>query len=582
MGLARTKFVLRTILPLLVFVTACERAPDTTGAVDQRRIVSPWDEFRDQFIESYFEYNPRAAINAGRHEYDGQLRDMRPEVIAEAITWLNDRRSAAREYSADDLPGGAAFERDYLIAAIDQMLFDLDVSGFLERNPVTSLRGIDPSVYVAREYAPLLTRMAAFATHAENVPAYLEQMRANLRTPLARPHVEVSTGILGGMATFFEETVPEIFSEVRDAELQARLAEANATAIDALEETLAWLDAQDVDDDFALGEERFLAMLRMTEGVDITLAELRTAGEADLERNLALLRQACDAYAPGESLRGCVARAESLKPEGGPVEGARQQLAGLKQFLIDKDLVSIPGTEEALVDEAPPYRRNNLAYIMIPGPYEENLPSTYYIAPPDPTWSEEDQLAYLPGRKNLLYISVHEVWPGHFLQFLHANRAESKLGQLFFTYSFGEGWGHYAEQLAFDAGLDDGDPESHIGQLTNALLRNVRYSSAIGLHTGNMTVDESRAMFEEMALADPGNAVQQANRGTYDPGYLNYTLGKLMINKLRDDWTAGRGGRDAWKAFHDTFLSYGGPPIPQIRADMLGEDYTGDPALLPH
>lgn len=295
-----------------------------------------------------------------------------------------------------------------------------------------------------------------------------------------------------------------------------------------------------------------------------------------------MLKQACDAYAPGESPQSCVVRAESLKPEGGPVEGARQQLAGLKQFLVDQDLVSIPGTEEALVDEAPPYRRHNFAYISIPGPYEENLPSTYYIAPPDPAWPEDVQRAFLPGRKNFLYVSVHEVWPGHFLQFLHATRAESKVGQLFFTYSLVEGWGHYAEQMAFDAGLDDGDPESHIGQLTNALLRNVRYLSAIGLHTGGMTVDESREMFEELALADAGNAIQQANRGTYDPGYLNYTLGKLMINKLRDDWTKSRGGRDAWKAFHDMFLSYGGPPIPQIRADMLGADYAGDSALLPH
>ncbi|MDA2924579.1 DUF885 domain-containing protein [Acidobacteria bacterium AH-259-L09] len=306
------------------------------------------------------------------------------------------------------------------------------------------------------------------------------------------------------------------------------------------------------------------------------------AGEADLERNLVLLRKACGAYAPQASLRDCVARTEALKPEGGPVEGAQQQLAGLKQFLIDEDIVSIPGTEEALVDEAPPYRRINFAYITIPGPYEENLPSIYYIAPPDAAWSEEDQEAYLPGRKNLLYVTVHEVWPGHFLQFLHGNRAESTFGRLFFTYSLVEGWGHYAEQLMFDAGLDDGDPESHIGQLTNALLRNVRYLSAIGLHTDNMTVEESRAMFQEVALQDYGNAIQQALRGTYDPGYLNYTLGKLMINKLREDWTADRGGHDAWKAFHDTFLSYGGPPILRIRTDMLGDDYNGDPALLPH
>jgi len=263
------------------------------------------------------------------------------------------------------------------------------------------------------------------------------------------------------------------------------------------------------------------------------------------------------------------------------VEGAREQLAGLKQFLLDEDIVSIPGTEDALVDEAPPHRRVNLAYIMIPGPFEQDLPSTYFIAPPDPAWSAEDQAAYLPGEKDLLYVSVHEVWPGHFLHFLHGKRSESVFGRLYYTYSTTEGWAHYAEQLMFDAGLDGGDPESHIGQLKNALLRNVRYLSAIGLHTGGMSVEDSRAMFEEMAFQDYGNAIQQAQRGTYDPGYLNYTLGKLMINKLREDWTATRGGRAAWKEFHDKFLSYGGPPIPMIRADMLGDDYEGDTRLLP-
>ena len=575
-------FALGLALVLLAFTSACERTETTaTPGAEQAAPRIPWDDYRDQFVESYFRYFPRAAVNAGRHEYDGQIHDTRPEAVREVIDWLNAQRAAALEYLNDEVPGDSAFERAYLAAAVDRLLFSLDVSGFLEDNPVVYTRSIDPTVYLTREYAPLPTRMAAFTTHAENIPAFLAQMQRNLRTPLARPHVETVTRVLGGLATFFEDTVPGIFADITDTALQTRFAMANSAAIDALNGTLTWLGEQALDDDFALGEERFLAMLRMSEGVEITLEDLTAAGEADLQRNLTALETACESYAPGVSVRDCVARAQTNKPEGGPVEGAREQLTRLREFLIQADIVSIPGTEEALVDEAPPYRRINFAYITIPGPYEENLPSTYYIAPPDPTWSEEDQQNYLPGRKDLLYTSVHEVWPGHFLQFLHANRADSTFGRLFFTYSQVEGWAHYTEQLMFDAGLDDGDPESHIGQLMNALLRNVRYLSAIGLHTGGMTVDESRAMFEEVALADYGNAIQQAVRGTYDPGYLNYTLGKLMINKLRDDWTASRGGRSAWKAFHDGFLAYGGPPIPLIRADMLGEGYSGDPALIP-
>jgi uncharacterized protein (DUF885 family) len=144
----------------------------------------------------------------------------------------------------------------------------------------------------------------------------------------------------------------------------------------------------------------------------------------------------------------------------------------------------------------------------------------------------------------------------------------SVVGRVFVGYAFAEGWAHYCEEMAWEAGLGNGDPEIHIGQLLHALLRDARFLSAIGMHTGKMTVAESETMFREEAFQDPGTARQQAARGTFDPAYLNYTLGKLMIRKLRADWTATRGGQSAWKAFHDGFLSYGGPPIPLVRKAM--------------
>jgi hypothetical protein len=311
-------------------------------------------------------------------------------------------------------------------------------------------------------------------------------------------------------------------------------------------------------------------MLHATERVDIPIDQLKKAGEADLARNLASLKSACDDFLPGKLLTDCVAKVEADKPVGGAVEGARAQLAGLRQFIIDKDLVTIPGTEQAKVDEAPPFNRWNFAYIEIPGPYEKGLPSTYYIAPPDPKWSKAEQEAYVPGKTVLLFTSAHEVFPGHFVQFLHANRSDWIFGRLFVGYAYAEGWAHYCEEMMFDAGLEGATPEVHIGQLTEALLRNVRFLSSIGMHTGSMTMADSEKMFREKAFQDGGNARQQAARGTYDPAYLNYTLGKLMIMQLREDWTKTRGGRTGWKAFHDQFLSYGGPPIPLVRAQMLG------------
>jgi hypothetical protein len=259
------------------------------------------------------------------------------------------------------------------------------------------------------------------------------------------------------------------------------------------------------------------------------------------------------------------------KPKGGAVEGARAQLKGLRQFIKDKDLVTVPGSEQALVAEAPPYQRWNFAYIDIAGPYDKGMPSVYNIAPPDPKWPLAEQLAYTPGEAGLLFTSVHEVWPGHFLQFLHANRSPSQFGKVFVGYAFAEGWAHYVEEMMWDAGLGQGSAEVHVGQLLNALLRNARFVCAIGMHTQNMTVAECEKLFLEQAYTDPGSARQQADRGTFDPAYLNYTMGKLMIRKLRDDWTASHPGPNSLKAFHDAFLAYGGPPIPLVRAQMLGQ-----------
>jgi uncharacterized protein (DUF885 family) len=203
-----------------------------------------------------------------------------------------------------------------------------------------------------------------------------------------------------------------------------------------------------------------------------------------------------------------------------------------------------------------------------PGPYEENLPSFYYIAPPDPSWTPKEQQAYIPDVNQLLFISAHEVWPGHFLHHLHSKKAHTRIGRLYRSYAFTEGWAHYAEEMMWDEGIRT-DPESHVGQIVDALLRDVRYLSAIGLHTEGMTVAQSETMFREKAFQDPGNARQQAARGTFDPAYGNYLLGKLLIRELRDDWIAKHAGPDSLQAFHDELLSHGAPPVPLVRRAMM-------------
>lgn len=549
---------------------ASTRESDATGAPTAAEVATSWPAYRATFIDEYLAANPVKAIELGRHEFDGQLPDLtfdgRATYRRNLIGWM--KRATA--VSGEAMTRQDEFERQYLLSNLEAELFWLDDVAYASRNPLVWGDPAFPTVYLTRDYAPLPERMDAFNSYLENLPGYLTDMRRTIQGPIPRTWAETSLAMFGGLDKFFGSQVAVIFAEVDDRERQARMNAALVSARESLQETVTWLNGLEQDESFALGTELFGRMLWKTERVDTPLAELKTIGEADLARNLASMRTACDEFAPGLSMVDCAAKAKLDKPPEGPVEGAKRQLGLLRQFVVDNDLVTIPSDDPVTVDAAPPYNASNLAYISIPGPYEKKLPSVYYIAPPDPSWSREKQQRYLPGETDLLFVSLHEVWPGHFLNYLHARQSDSVYGRISVGYAFAEGWAHYTEEMMYNAGLGRGDPQMHIGQLTNALLRNVRYLSAIGLHTEGMTVEESERMFIEMGLQDPGNARQQAYRGTFDPAYLNYTMGKLMIKKLREDWTAERGGRKAWKAFHDEFLSYGGPPIPMVRDAMLG------------
>jgi len=559
---------------VILFSVSCQQINQPNNQKATTESSPSWDSFVNEFLESYFATHPDFAVRAGRHEFDGKLPDWSSEGLAGESKRLHTMKDRAWAFSEAALDERQRFERDYLVSVVDGELFWTESAEWPFRNPHFYADGIDPDVYVSREYAPLDQRLRAYTAYAKSIPTALGQIQKNLRTPLPKSYVKIGRTSFGGLVSFYEKDVPAIFASVKDEQLQKDFREANAAAITAMKDIDNWFKSQEVtaNDNFALGAQKFSEMLKATEGVDFPIDKLQEMGRRDLDRNLAALKEACATYAPGKTLNECVEKAESNKPVGGPVEMARKQLNDLKSFIADKKLVTIPGTEEALVAEAPAYRRWNFAYINIPGPYEKNLPSTYYIAPPDPSWTQAEKDAYTPGQANLLFTSVHEVWPGHFLQFLHANRTPAKFGRAYVGYAFAEGWAHYTEEMMWEAGLGNGNAEAHIGQLLNALLRNVRFLSAIGMHTGKMSMADSERMFLEEGYQDAGTARQQAARGTFDPAYLNYTMGKLMIRKLRDDWTASRGGKQAWQSFHDEFLKYGGPPIPLVRKAMLPGD----------
>jgi uncharacterized protein DUF885 len=566
-----------------MMLAGCSREPapaptpaESTTPVE--KTDTSWAGFVDSFIESRFKADPYFAVQSGRHEFDGKMPEWSRAALDSEVAGLRKFQGDLAKYDPVTLTPAQRFEHDYLQWVADSQLFWLASAEEPYRNPAWYIERLDPSMYLTRDYAPLPKRLEGFLGYARAIPGLTANIRANLRTPLPKAFIDRGVAGFSGYATFFRSEMPGIFSPLADEKLKGELGEATAAAAVAMDELTSWLESQrtTATENFALGAPKFLEMLRETERVDMPLEELELVGRKDLERNLAALKDACAAFAPKASLAACVGKMRANKPSGGTVEGARAQLAELRQFVIDKKIVTIPNQEQALVAESPPYNRGNFAYISIPGPYENPaVKATYYVSPPDAKWSAAERNAYLPGKAYLLYVSAHEVWPGHYLQSQFTNTNPSRVEGLWWDYAFGEGWAHYTEEMMYDAGLGAGQPEMRVGMLTNALLRDVRFLSAICLHSGCMSLAESEKMFREQAFADAGNARQQALRGTYDPGYLAYTLGKLMIRKLRTDWLAANAAATP-QQFHDKFLSYGAPPIPLVQREMLG---AGNPVL---
>jgi len=565
-------------------LTGCGQQPPAGGAPKGPSQASQqWDKLTAGFIQSYFDAQPFFAAQSGRHEYDGQLPDLSNHGLRREIARLHDQRDQIAAVDPQTLEPRERFDREYLLAVVDRDLFWTEKAKFPFTNPNWYIDKLDPDMYLNRNYAPLEVRMKAYIKYARGIPKMVNDIKANLQLPLPKTYVELGIAQFGGLATFYTKDVAATFASVSDPDLQKQLSDADtaaAQAMDALKQTLEEA-RKTANDKFALGPDLYAQMVAQTEGVKLPVDQIEAAGRADLDRNTAALKTECAAFAPKESVQQCVAKMSAHKPKDGPVAAAREQLAMLKDFIVKNNVVSIPSSDEALVAEAPVYNRSNSAFIQVPGPFDHGVASVYNIAPPDPKWSKAEQAAYIPSEATLLSTSVHEVWPGHFLQFLHSNADPSKLEALWVGYAFAEGWAHYCEEMMIEKGLAKGDPERHIGQLIDALLRDVRLLSSIGLHTHGMTVAQSEKMFREQAYQDPGNARQQAARGTYDPAYLNYTLGKLMIRKLRTDWIAKHSGAGSappaddqalWHDFHDQFLSYGGPPIPLLRKEMLGEE----------
>ena len=536
-----------------------------------------FDDLAVQVTSHLHALDPSDAVGLGFHEYDGKLPDISPAGLETQLAQLEKDRAAL--IGAEVMTARQRVERDVLLAAVrGELVARVDLDR-LHTNPMFALGAINLDAYILRDYAPLVQRAQGVIDLCRALPGYLAQARAGMKLPMPRPWIDTALLITKGHLEFADKDVRAQLSVTIPLANQADIDPALDLCKKALTEHAAWLEQQQPSGTttFALGPDKFRKMLADTQGLDIDLAKLAQIADDDLARNTKAIEDAARLIGASRKTRDVVLEQADDKAQANELlELATQQTEAMRRFIEDNRIVTIPSKDVALVRETPSFARWNSASLNTPGAFEQKaLPAFYYISPPDPKWPAAEQRAYIIPTNDLLFTTIHEVWPGHFLQRLHINKSPSKVLRSFCTYSNSEGWAHYTEEMMFDAGAGNRTPQARIGMLKEALLRNVRFVATIGLHTRGLTVDQATALFADKGFVDPGNARQQATRGTFDPMYLAYTLGKLMIRKLRDDWMTKHPGA-ALADFHDEFLSYGCAPVPVIRREMLNED---SPAL---
>lgn len=559
---AREAVKVRAMRRLLVILAACG------GAQTPATPTGNFAPLRDRVLADLYKINPSSAISLGLHEHDGEMPDMSRAAIDGYLAMLRADRKELEAF----VPGTPLEqeERDTLIIAVRGKAFTLGDYDVRHRNPMEVAGDFDLDDYVLRDYAPLADRAAAVIKVCNNAAAHLERSRKDMKLPIPKPWVETATGMFKGLAEFADK---DVRNEMKDA--PAELGPALDACKAAFTAHAAWLAEQlpHATEDYALGKDKFLEMLEETQGIKLDLATLDRLAHEDLDRNTHAIEEAAHEIDKSKPVGDVVA--DILRPRPAPatvLATADKQATELRQFLIDHHIVTIPSADLALVHETPSFARWNSASLSSAGPFETKaLPSFYYISPPDPTWTPEVQAAYIPPTVSLFFTTVHEVYPGHFINALYLKRSSSKVEKSLWSYTTGEGWAHYTEEMMYDEGAGGHTPQMHVGQLVEALLRNVRFVVALGEHTGGMSVHDAETLFVTRAFLDPGNAKQQAMRGTFDPMYLAYTVGKLAILKMRTDWKV-KHPDGTLQQFHDAFLSHGAAPLPVIRRALVGDD----------
>ena len=559
-----------------------------------------YESVAEEYIKTYLAAHPLQGTALGLHEYDGKITDYSRLALDAELSRLRRFDDRLAKFDPTKLSARQSIDLRILQAAVKRDLFEMQEMSIFERNPMVYARAADVNVYIKRNFAPLEDRVRSLVAIESQIPNILIAARTNLNEKLPKPFVELAIQIARGSADFLKKDLVAAVGSVKDEQLRAAFQEANRKAANALNDYAAWLEREKLPKaslDFALGEEKFGRFLTQTELVDLPPQKILEIGLAQLKAEQDAFAEAAKKIDPNKSPIEVFKQIQSEHPTPDKlIPDVAKDLDKIRKYVLSHHLVNIPSDVRAKVKETPQYlRATSFASMDTPGPFEKRATEAYYyVTPTEHDWPEKQKQEWLTAFNYYTsdVVSIHEAYPGHYVQFLHLNASPaSKVEKIFGSYAFIEGWAHYCEKMMLDEGFGGSTSSTpteedvkraakyRMAQADEALLRLCRLCVSIKMHTQNMSLDEATKFCQDNCYYEEKPARQEAMRGTFDPGYLNYTLGKLQILKLRDDYKTQEGDDFSIQKFHNELLNHGMPPIRLLREIMLKDQTKWDQVL---
>jgi uncharacterized protein (DUF885 family) len=559
-----------------------------------------YEAVAEEYIKGYLAARPLQGTALGLHEYDGKITDYSRLALDAELSRLRRFDDRLNKFDPTKLSQRQSIDLRILQAAVKKELFQMQDISVFERNPMVYARAADLNIYVQRNFAPLEDRVRSLIAIESQVPNILIAARTNLKEILPKPYVELAIQIAKGSSDFLKKDLPAAIAGLKDEHLRAAFQDSNRKAANALSEYAAWLEREKLPKaslDFALGEEKFRRLLAETELVDLPPQKILEIGLEQLKSEQEAFTKAAKIIDPDKSPIEVFRQIQSEhpKPEN-LIPDVAKDLDKIRKYVSSHNLVTIPSDVRAKVKETPLYRRaTSFASMDTPGPFEKRATEAYYyVTPTENDWPEKQKEEWLTAFNYYTsdITSIHEAYPGHYVQFLRLNASSAtKVEKIFGSYAFIEGWAHYCEKMMIDEGYGSttgATPSEEdakraakyrMAQADEALLRLCRLCVSIKMHTQKMSIDEATKFFQENCYYEEKPARSEAMRATFDPLYLNYTLGKLQILKLRDDYKAEQGDDFSLQKFHNELLNHGMPPIRLLREIMLKDQSKWDEVL---